>query len=171
MRRWRGCSRHTRNGLSGRVDAAPPAESPRQIPSRAGRSCEGHVVDPRSAPGLAAQQSRQGHPSSAPQPETFDRLVGVDRTSRQVPAVVANQRRQGMAVNPDQSPSRIARQALHRPGAVGAAERMLNGRCAIFMGVDLRGSPAWNPPSQIFASHFGEYRMFWVALQQRFYGR
>ncbi len=79
MRLWRGCSRHTRNGLSGRVDAAPPAESPRQIPSRAGRSCEGHVVDPRCAPGLAAQQSRQGHPSPAPQPEALDRLVGIDR--------------------------------------------------------------------------------------------
>src|SRR6266436_3414720 len=78
MRLWRGCSRHTRNGLSGRVDAASPTESPRQIPSRAGRSCEGHVVDPRCAPGLAAQQSRQGHPSSAPQPETLDRLVGID---------------------------------------------------------------------------------------------
>jgi hypothetical protein len=156
---------------SGSVDAAPSAESPRQIPSRTWRSRDGHVVDPRSAPGLAAQQSRQGHPSSAPQPEALDRLVGIDRASRQMPAVVADQRRQGMPVNPDQRPSGIARQALHRPGAFGTVGWMLHGRSAIFIGVNLRGSRAWNRHSQIFAPHFGEYRMFWVALQQRFYGR
>ena len=109
-------------GSSRRIDAAPSAESPRQIPSRARRSCERHVVDPRCPPGLAAQQPRQGHPSSAPQPKALDRLVGIGRTGRQVPAVVANQRREGVPVNPDQRAPGIARQALHRAGAVGTGQ-------------------------------------------------
>ena len=104
---------------SRRVDAAPASEPPRQIPARARRFCQRHVVDPRRAPGLAAQQPRQRHPSAAPQPEALDRLVAIDRTGRQMAAVVTDQRRQRVPVNPDQRPPRIARQTLQRAGAVG----------------------------------------------------
>jgi hypothetical protein len=105
---------------SGRVDAAPSPEPPWQIPSRARRFCLGHVVDPGGAPGLAAQQPRQGHPSAAPQPEALDRLIAIDRTGRQVTAVVSDQRRQGMPVNPDHRAPGIARQAHNCGGAVRA---------------------------------------------------
>jgi hypothetical protein len=48
---------------------------------------------------------------------------------------------------------------------------MFHGRRAAIMGLDLPGSPAWNRHSQLFAPHFWKYRMFSVAVQQRFYGR
>jgi hypothetical protein len=48
---------------------------------------------------------------------------------------------------------------------------MLHGRRAAFMTVVLRSSDAGNRCSQIFAPQFGKYRMFLVAVQQRFYGR
>jgi len=48
---------------------------------------------------------------------------------------------------------------------------MLHGRRAAIMGVDLRGFGAWNPRTQVIAPHLPKYRIFWVAAQQRFYGR
>ncbi len=98
-----------------RVDPAPASEPPRHIPSRARRSCQRHVVYTRGAPGLAAQQPRQRHPSAAPQAETPDRLVAIDRTGRQMAAVVS---RPAATACAGKSRSRhapgIARQALHR---------------------------------------------------------
>ena len=95
------------------------ALTPRQRPNRHGRyhrapggRCQRHVVDPRGAPGLAAQQPRQRHPAAAPQPETLDRLVAIDRTGRQMAAVVADQRRQRVPVDPDQGAPGVARQPL-----------------------------------------------------------
>jgi hypothetical protein len=101
-----------------RVDAAPASKPPRQIPSRARRPCQRHVVDPGCTPRLAAQQPRQRHPPSVPQAETLDRLIGINRAGRQMPAVVTDQRRQSVPVNPDHCASGIARQALHSVGAV-----------------------------------------------------
>ena len=101
-----------------RVDAAPASVAPWQIPARARRRCRRHVVDPRGTPGLAAQQPSQRHPSAAPQSETFNRFVAIERTGRQVSAVVTDQRRQRVAVNPDQGAPGIARQAGGRAGAV-----------------------------------------------------
>jgi len=105
---------------SGCVDAAPAPEPPWRVPSRAGRSGQRHVVDSRRAPGLAAQQPRQGHPSAAPQTEALDRLIAIARTGRQMPAVVTDQRRQRMPVNPDQRAPGVARQAPHGAGAIRA---------------------------------------------------
>jgi len=105
-----------------RVDAAPASVAPWQIPARARRRCRRHVVDPRGAPGLAAQQASQRHPPAAPQSETFNRFVAIERTGRQVPAVVTDQRRQRVPVNPDQGAPGIARQA---GGCAGAVHTML----------------------------------------------
>src|SRR5262249_33655412 len=83
------------------VDAAPTAVPPGQIPRRAGWKVLRYIVDAGRAPGLAAQQSRQRHPSAAPQAEALDRLVAINGAGRQVTAVVADQRRQAMPVEPD----------------------------------------------------------------------
>ena len=107
-----------RNQTLRRVDPAPSSEPPRQIPSRTRRLCRRHVIDSGSAPGLAAQQPRQGHPSSTPQSETLDRLVAVNRTGRQMAAVVTDQRRQRVPVNPDHRAPGIAREPLKSCGAV-----------------------------------------------------
>jgi hypothetical protein len=101
-----------------RVDPAPPPEAPRQIPSRARWSGQRHVVDPRRAPRLAAQQPRQGHPSAGPQPKALDRLVAIDRAGRQVTAVVSDKRRQRVPVKPDHRAPRIARNSQNRAGTV-----------------------------------------------------
>ena len=107
-------------------NSAQGALTPRQRPNRHGRyhrapggRRQRHVVDARRAPGLAAQQPRQRHPAAAPQAETFDRLVAIDRAGRQMPAVVADQRRQRVPIDPDHRAPGIARQALHGAGAVG----------------------------------------------------
>ena len=170
-----------------RVDAAPSPVTPRQIPSRARRLRRRDVVDTRSAPRLAAQQARQGHPSAAPQSETLDGFVTIDRACRQMPAIVANQRRQRVAVNPDQSATGIARKALHRCGAVRAARTgtrqwKLHGLDTVIVRTSLsipctvlvrflQRFPQIGTDELAFAPHFRKYRMFWVALQQRFYGR
>jgi hypothetical protein len=103
----------------GCVDAAPAPEAPRQIPSRAIRFRQRHIVDSRSAPGLTTQQPRQRHPAAAPQAETCDRLVGIDRTGRQMPAVVSDQRRQRVPVDPDHRTSGVAGEPLNWAGAAG----------------------------------------------------
>jgi hypothetical protein len=103
----------SRGGALWRVDAAPAPEPPWQIPSRAVWSGLRHVVDPGSAPGLATQQPRQGHPAAAPESEPLDRFVAIDRAGRQMPAVVTDQRRERVPVNPDHGPPGIARQSPH----------------------------------------------------------
>ena len=104
----------------GRVDAAPASVPPWQVPTRAGRPRRRHVVDAGSAPGLAAQQPRQGHPAATPQSEALDRLVAIDRTGRQMAAIEPDQRRQRVTIDPDQRAAGIARQARDRAGTVGA---------------------------------------------------
>ena len=102
------------------VDAAPASVAPRQIPSRPRRPGRWNIVDAGSAEGMAAQYPRQRHPSTAPQSETFDRFVAVHRACRQVPAIVADQQRQRVPVNPDQCAPRIAGQATDGVGTIRA---------------------------------------------------
>jgi hypothetical protein len=102
------------------VDAAPASVAPWQIPARTRRRDERHIVDAGCAPRLAAQDPRQRHPSAAPQAEAFDRFVAIHRTCRQVPAVVADQRRQRVPVDPDQCAPRVARQTTGRAGTIRA---------------------------------------------------
>jgi hypothetical protein len=161
---------------SGCVDAAPTAKPPRQTPSRAGWRPLRHVVDPGGPPRLAAQQPRQRHPAAAPQTESLDCLVGVHRAGRQMAAVVADQRRQGVLIDPDRAASGVARESHDRAGAIGTAPnltegRVLHGRCAEIMCVDLRGSGAWNQPMRANATHPGKYRMVCAPSQQKLYGR
>jgi hypothetical protein len=105
---------------SRRIDAAPAAETPRRVPARAPRRCRRHAVDARRAPGLAAQQARQRHPASTPETKPLDCLIAINRTGRQMPTVIANQRRQRVTVNPDQRASNAARDSLVSPGAMRA---------------------------------------------------
>src|SRR5207244_12611705 len=65
----------------------------------------GHEIEPGAAERMAAQQPRQRHPAAGPQAKPADRLVGVFRAGRQVPAMPADQRREGVAIDLDQAAS------------------------------------------------------------------
>ena len=145
-----GCGSR-RSELSGRVDTAPAPEPPRQIPSRARWPRQRHVVDARRAPGVAAKQPRQRHPAAASQPEASDGLVAIDRTGRQMPAVVTHQRRQGVPVNPDHGAPCVTRQALYRAGAVGTG-RIFHRRCA-HSGALICAVPAHGTKPNMHLSH------------------
>jgi hypothetical protein len=124
-----------------RVDATPAAVAPGQIPARPRRSRCRNVVYARRAPGLAAQQPRQRHPSAAPKTKAFDRFVGIGRAGRQMPAVVADQRRQRVPIEPDHAAPGIARQAQERACAIRAKVCSLHRRSAAILTVILRGVP------------------------------
>ncbi len=98
---------------------------------RALRCGEGHVVDSRCAERIAAKQSRERHPAAGPQPEPFDRLVAIDRAGRQVPAIVADQRRERVAVEPDQCAAEIGAGAGARPRWEWNSARRLNASWAL----------------------------------------
>ena len=100
--------------MLGCVDAAPSRKAPRQIPSCIRRRALRDIVDAGRAPGLAAQQPRQRHPAARPQTETRDGLVGIHRAGGQMPALVADQRRQRVAVDPDQAAAGETGQANRR---------------------------------------------------------
>src|SRR5262245_36585598 len=59
---------------------------------------------------MTAEQPGERHPAAAPQAESLDRFVCIDRAGRQMAAVVADERRERMTINPDQGASEIARQ-------------------------------------------------------------
>ena len=82
------------------IGAAPPSIAPGQIPAcTPAGNVAGHHIKPRGAPGLTAQQPRQCHPAAGPKAEALDRLVGIFRTGRQMPAFEANEAGQRVAVN------------------------------------------------------------------------
>jgi len=62
---------------------------------------------------MTSQQTSKRHPSSDPQPESLNGLVGIDRTRRQMTAIVADKRRERVPVNPDQRAPRMAWQPRH----------------------------------------------------------
>src|SRR6185437_13650466 len=82
----------------GCVDPAPAPVAPRQVPSRPGRQCLRHKIEARCAEWMAAQQPRKRHPSAGPQAKAFERLVAVDRAGRKMTAIIADQRREGVAI-------------------------------------------------------------------------
>jgi hypothetical protein len=118
------------------VDAAPSPVTPGQIPARAGRRVQRHIVDARGAEGMAAQQPRQGHPSSRPQSEALDRFVAIDRAGRQMTAVVTDQRRQRVAIQPNQHPTDIAGQAKRGDQDIWSRRWTRHGHCATFRSDD-----------------------------------
>src|SRR6516164_785388 len=129
----------------GSIDAAPAAVAPGQIPSCAGWRLQRHVVDAGGSEGVAAQQPRKRHPAAAPQSEARDCFVAIDRTSRQVAAIVADEWRQRMPVEPDDGATGIARQAQQRAGHGGhLLAWMFHGRDAAILCLTLRGSRAGN---------------------------
>ena len=53
---------------------------------------------------MTAAEPRERHPASRPQAEASDRLLGVIRAGRQMPAVKPGQQRKPVAIEFDQSP-------------------------------------------------------------------
>jgi len=141
------------------VDAAPASIAPRKIPPRISGLGGRHVVDTGCAPRLAAQQTRQRHPSTSPQAELRDGLIAIDRTCRKVPAVVADERRERMPINPDQSAPCIAWQAMKCATASGTVRRMTHLILVAFpsfvesIGAELTGSFPRNWNWLSFAPH------------------
>ena len=96
-------------GVRRRVGAVPARVAPGQIPPRLLRQRVGHEIEPTRAPRLAAQQPREGHPAARPKAIAVDRLVGIVRAGRQVPAIETNKRRERVAIDFDQAPAGEAR--------------------------------------------------------------
>src|SRR3974390_21264 len=76
----------------------PAAETPRQVPTRAGRQRGWPEIEPVSAPGLAGQEARKRYPATGPESEAAKRLVGIFRAAREMSAARPDQRRQGVPV-------------------------------------------------------------------------
>ena len=115
-----------------RISAAPSTIAPRQIPALIdGQRCRDEI-EPRCSPGMTAAQPRQCHPSSGPQSEAADRLVGIGRAGRQMAAVKPDQRRESVAIDADQSARGDARkpcQASRHGARKLAGVIVLIGRC------------------------------------------
>jgi len=124
-----------------RVDAAPAAVAPGQIPARPRRSRCRNVVEALGAPWVAAREPRQRHPRAGPESKSVERLIGIGRAGRQVPAIVADQRRQRVPIEPDHAAPGIARQAQERACAIRAKVCSLHRRSAAIFTVILRGVP------------------------------
>src|SRR5262249_23532462 len=93
-----------RRNLGDAVGAAPAAIAPRQIPARAiGQRCR-HDVEPAGAKRVTAAEPRECHPAAGPQTEPADRLLGIVRAGRQMPAVEPGQRGEAVAIDLDHSP-------------------------------------------------------------------
>ena len=58
-----------------------------------------HAINAGCAPRMAAQDASQRHPRTGPESISVERLVGIFGTSRQMPAMEADQRRERVAVN------------------------------------------------------------------------
>src|SRR5262249_41244004 len=83
-----------------------------------------------------------------------DRFVGIGRASRQVPAIVAHQQRERVAIDPDHAAPGIARQAQQRAGTVGTMMRcMLHKQPALAVTVILRGFQLTEPLSCRYLRH------------------
>jgi len=78
---------------------APASISPRQVPARTARQGPRNEVQSRRPQGMAAAEARERHPPAGPQAEARQRLVGIFRAGRQVAAMVADQRREGVSVD------------------------------------------------------------------------
>src|SRR5579872_6034961 len=84
---------------------APASVSPWQVPARCGWKSIRYEIEPGRAPRMTAQQTRKRHPSAGPQPEAIKRLIAVLRACRQVPALEADQGRQGVPVKLNKAPA------------------------------------------------------------------
>src|SRR5262249_43244212 len=75
--------------------------APGQEPARSLGQGSGHEIKSGRSPGVAPQDAGESHPSTSPKPETADRLVGVFRAARQVPATRPNKGRKRVAIERD----------------------------------------------------------------------
>src|SRR5689334_14465478 len=116
---------HTRCGLrtGWRIDAAPAPVAPGQVPPRARWQGLRHQIDPGGAERLTSQQPRKRHPPAGPQPKALECLVALDRAGRKMAAVVADQRREGVAIKPDQGAPGLARGAQQHVDEAGILRR------------------------------------------------
>jgi hypothetical protein len=109
-----------RRRVDGAIGAVPSTVAPGQVPARAIRHRCRYEVEPGGSEGVTATEPRQRHPAAYPQTKTADRLIGVIRAGRQMPAVEPDHRRNGVAVDLDQSArgkrgaaGKIAQQPAH----------------------------------------------------------
>ena len=97
-----------------RVRPAPAAIGPRPIPCRPCRQFLADDVDARCPAGVAAADPRQPDPAAAPQAEALDRLVGIGRAARPVPALPPDQRREAELVPADRPMRSSARRRCEK---------------------------------------------------------
>jgi hypothetical protein len=85
--------------------------SPRHEPSIGRSQVHGHIVDAVRTARAASRDPEQAHPAARPQTVASDCLIGIFRTSRQMPAGIADEPRQRQLVEPD---DRNTKQAARR---------------------------------------------------------
>ena len=81
------------------VGAAPACVTPRKKPDGAARFFAGHKIQAGGAPGLAAQQSCERHPTACPQSKSGQGFIRIFRTGRQMATVEPDQRGEGVAID------------------------------------------------------------------------
>ncbi len=130
-RRWRRC-----------IGPAPSRVAPRPVPARVWRSHLWYEIESRCAERLAAQKPRQRDPCAGPQSEAVERLVGIMRAGRQVPAAKADHRRQRIAVNLNETAPGEARDAARQQEHL---RRVVGSRRAIPLIPAQAGIQRWVP--------------------------
>ena len=117
-----------------RVPALPadPPQTPGRPPDLVLVETVGNEVHPMGAARPASHDPEQPHPAAAPQPMPGDRLIGIFRTGRKVPAGIADEARQRQLVEPDEA---CAQQPCRRlrpgPGEIARASSSIgrSGHC------------------------------------------
>lgn len=94
----------------------PLAIAPGQKPAGIRRQSLRHRVVARGAEGVAAQDTGKADPAAAPQTKAPDRLAGIVRAGRRIAAGAPEDKRQGVAVDPDQNQAQTGRKAGYIPG-------------------------------------------------------
>src|SRR3954468_10113056 len=131
------------------VGPPPFSEAPGQVPSCTLWPCQRDIVDSRATPWVASKQPRQRHPATTPQPEAFDCFIAIHRAGGQMPTVVTDQRREAMAISPDQCSPGITWQSRETFANVQRIDRWIfHEQVATGLYARLRGSCAWNRTSQ-----------------------
>src|SRR4051812_37710507 len=81
-------------GRSALVGAPPAAIAPRQIPAGVLRHLLGNEIEAGGSPRMTPGEPRKRHPAAGPEAVPSDRLVGIGRAGRQMPAMKAQERRE-----------------------------------------------------------------------------
>src|SRR6476469_8133114 len=96
-------ARSRRRGVDGIIGPAPAPITPGQVPARMVRERYRHEIEAGRAEGMTAAEPSQGHPSTRPQAEATDRLIGIARACRQMPTFESDQSGECVAIDLDQT--------------------------------------------------------------------